>query len=120
MVNITLAIFKIFLFTTQLIYPSFLSMGSPLCSEDVELSQLFLHTDSAFMFISELEELGLVQFREVSEVIAFHHKSVNKVRRCEEMERKLRVLENKIQTDFFSILNTGENKETTAPREMNS
>lgn len=41
-------------------------MGSLFRSEEMQLSQMFLHTDIAYMCISELGELGLVQFRDVT------------------------------------------------------
>ncbi|VDP25914.1 unnamed protein product [Schistosoma curassoni] len=85
----------------------------------MQLSQMFLHTDIAYMCISELGELGLVQFRDtVPGTNAFQRKFVNEVRRCDEMERKLRFLEKEIEKDKFPILDTGENPEAPAPREI--
>ncbi|CAH8453924.1 unnamed protein product [Schistosoma bovis] len=94
-------------------------MGSLFRSEEMQLSQMFLHTDIAYMCISELGELGLVQFRDtVPGTNAFQRKFVNEVRRCDEMERKLRFLEKEIEKDKFPILDTGENPEAPAPREI--
>ncbi|KAH8851286.1 V-type proton ATPase 116 kDa subunit [Schistosoma japonicum] len=94
-------------------------MGSLFRSEEMQLSQMFLHTDIAYMCISELGELGLVQFRDtVPGTNAFQRKFVNEVRRCDEMERKLRFLEKEIAKDKFPILDTGENPEAPAPREI--
>lgn len=42
-------------------------MGSLLRSEEMCLAQLFLQSGSAYDCISELGELGLVEFRDVSE-----------------------------------------------------
>lgn len=73
------------------------------------LGQLFLQSEAAYLCVAELGELGLVQFRDVSELLgclnhfiftsfsqqlnpdvnAFQRKFVNEVRRCDEMERKL-------------------------------
>ena len=49
---------------------------------------------------------------------AFQRKFVNEVRRCDEMERKLRFLEREIRKDEIPILDTGENPEAPQPKEM--
>lgn len=41
-------------------------MGSLFRSEEMTLCQLFLQTEAAYACVSELGELGLVQFRDVS------------------------------------------------------
>ena len=41
-------------------------MGSLYRSEKMTLCQLFLQSESAYSCVSELGELGLVQFRDVS------------------------------------------------------
>ena len=63
--------------------------------------------------MSELGELGLVQFRDLNpDTNAFQRKFVNEVRRCDEMERKLRFLEKEIKRDDIPMMdNTGEGKE---------
>lgn len=43
---------------------------------------------------------------------------MNEVRRCDEMERKLRYLEREIRRDGIPVLDTGENPEAPMPREM--
>ena len=44
-------------------------MGSLFRSEDMTLCQLFLQAEAAYACVSELGELGLVQFRDVSVLI---------------------------------------------------
>ena len=41
-------------------------MGSLFRSEEMTLCQLFLQSEAAYACVSELGELGLVQFRDVS------------------------------------------------------
>ena len=43
-------------------------MGSLYRSEEMTLCQLFLQSEAAYACVSELGELGLVQFRDVSKV----------------------------------------------------
>uniref|UniRef100_A0A1B6E585 V-type proton ATPase subunit a n=2 Tax=Clastoptera arizonana TaxID=38151 RepID=A0A1B6E585_9HEMI len=94
-------------------------MGSLFRSEEMTLCQLFLQSEAAYACVSELGELGLVQFRDLNpEVNAFQRKFVNEVRRCDEMERKLRYLEKEIKKDGIPMLDTGENPEAPQPREM--
>ncbi|XP_064781922.1 V-type proton ATPase 116 kDa subunit a 3 [Oncorhynchus masou masou] len=63
-------------------------MGAFFRSEEVCLVQLFLQSGSAYNCVSELGELGLVQFRDLNpNVNSFQRKFVNKVWRCEEMEK---------------------------------
>uniref|UniRef100_A0AAY4C0X0 V-type proton ATPase subunit a n=1 Tax=Denticeps clupeoides TaxID=299321 RepID=A0AAY4C0X0_9TELE len=63
-------------------------MGSLFRSEEVCLVQLFLQSDSAYNCVSELGELGIVEFRDLNpNVNAFQRKFVGEVRRCEEMEK---------------------------------
>ncbi|XP_017580700.1 V-type proton ATPase 116 kDa subunit a isoform X1 [Pygocentrus nattereri] len=65
-------------------------MGSLFRSEEMCLAQLFLQSGSAYDCISELGELGLVEFRDLNpSVNAFQRKFVNEIKRCEDMERIL-------------------------------
>lgn len=83
------------------------------------LCQLFLQAEAAYACVSELGELGLVQFRDLNpDVNAFQRKFVNEVRRCDEMERKLRFLEKEIKKDGIPMLDTGDNPDAPVPREM--
>uniref|UniRef100_A0A915DEV4 V-type proton ATPase subunit a n=1 Tax=Ditylenchus dipsaci TaxID=166011 RepID=A0A915DEV4_9BILA len=88
-------------------------------SEEMCLAQLFLQNEAAYACVAELGELGLVQFRDLNpDVSAFQRKYVKEVRRCDEMERKLRYLEREIKKDTIPMLDTGENPEAPQPREM--
>ncbi|XP_065156759.1 V-type proton ATPase 116 kDa subunit a1 isoform X4 [Atheta coriaria] len=94
-------------------------MGSLFRSAEMTLCQLFLQSEAAYACVSELGELGLVQFRDLNpDVNAFQRKFVNEVRRCDEMERKLRYLEKEIKKDGIPMLDTGESPEAPQPREM--
>lgn len=44
-------------------------MGSLFRSEEMTLCQLFLQSEAAYACVSELGELGLVQFRDVSDTL---------------------------------------------------
>jgi hypothetical protein len=46
------------------------SMGNLFRSEEMTLCQLFLQSEAAYACVSELGELGLVQFRDVSTYFA--------------------------------------------------
>ncbi|KAF8360110.1 unc-32 [Pristionchus pacificus] len=88
-------------------------------SEEVCLSQLFLQSEAAYTSVAELGELGLVQFRDLNpDTSSFQRKFVSEVRRCDEMERKLRFLEREIKKDQIPMLDTGENPDAPQPREM--
>ena len=52
------------------------------------------------------------------DVNAFQRKFVNEVRRCDEMERKLKYFEREINKDEIPVLDTGESPEAPPPREM--
>ncbi|OZC05329.1 hypothetical protein X798_07765 [Onchocerca flexuosa] len=103
-------------------------MDSIYRSEEMCLAQLFLQTEAAYACVAELGELGLVQFRDLNpDVSAFQRKFVNEVRRCDEMERKLRndsskffkgFLEREIKKDLIPMLDTGENPDAPQPKEM--
>ena len=79
--------------------------GSLFRSEEMALCQLFLQSEAAYACVSELGELGLVQFRDLNpDTSAFQRKFVNEVRRCDEMERKLRFLEKEIKKDDIPMM----------------
>uniref|UniRef100_A0A4W5RDU3 V-type proton ATPase subunit a n=1 Tax=Hucho hucho TaxID=62062 RepID=A0A4W5RDU3_9TELE len=72
-------------------------MGSMFRSEEVCLVQLFLQSGSAYNCVSELGELGLVEFRDLNpNVNSFQRKFVGEVRRCQELEKTLTFLDQEI------------------------
>ncbi|CAJ0580626.1 unnamed protein product, partial [Mesorhabditis spiculigera] len=88
-------------------------------SEEMCLAQLYIQSEAAYGCVAELGELGLVQFRDLNpDISAFQRKYVKEVRRCDEMERKLRFLEREIKKDQVPMLDTGENPDVPQPREM--
>ena len=48
-----------------------MSMDALLRSEEMTLCQMFLQSEAAYACVSELGEIGLVQFRDVSEIFFF-------------------------------------------------
>ncbi|EDV28211.1 V-type proton ATPase 116 kDa subunit a isoform 1 [Trichoplax sp. H2] len=94
-------------------------MGSLFRSEAMTLCQLFLQSEAAYACVSELGELGLVQFRDLNpDVNIFQRKFVNEVRRCEEMERKLRFVYKEIERASIPMVDTGDIPDAPPPREM--
>ncbi|XP_008328251.1 V-type proton ATPase 116 kDa subunit a isoform X2 [Cynoglossus semilaevis] len=94
-------------------------MGELFRSEEMTLGQLFLQSEAAYCCVSELGEIGMVQFRDLNpDVNVFQRKFVNEVRRCEEMDRKLRFVEKEIKKANIAIVDTGENPEVPFPRDM--
>jgi V-type H+-transporting ATPase subunit a len=95
-------------------------MGSLFRSEEMRLCQVFLQIEAAYACVSELGELGQIQFKDLNEnVNAFQRTFVNEIRRCEEMERKLRYTEKEILKEGMSIPDNFENPKAPAPKEMN-
>ncbi|XP_018620116.2 V-type proton ATPase 116 kDa subunit a-like isoform X4 [Scleropages formosus] len=94
-------------------------MGDLFRSEEMTLAQLFMQSEAAYCCVSELGELGMVQFRDLNpDANVFQRKFVNEVRRCEEMDRKLRFVEKEIRKASIPIVDTGENPEVPFPRDM--
>ncbi|CAG5124245.1 unnamed protein product, partial [Candidula unifasciata] len=95
-------------------------MGSLFRSEEMRLCQVFLQKEAAYACVSELGELGQVQFKDLNEnVNAFQRTFVTEIRRCEEMERKLRYTEKEILKEGMRIPDNLENPKAPAPKEMN-
>ena len=80
-------------------------MGSLFRSESMSLCQIFLQVESSYESIKSLGELGLVQFRDLNpDVNAFQRKFVGEVKRCDEMERRIRLVESEIKRESIPIL----------------
>ncbi|XP_063909634.1 V-type proton ATPase 116 kDa subunit a 1-like [Zophobas morio] len=94
-------------------------MGDMFRSEQMVLAQLFIQPEAAYFAISELGESGIVQFRDLNEnVNVFQRKFVNEVRRCDEMERKLRYIEAEVKKDNISIPDQQDLPKAPNPREI--
>ncbi|CAJ1068270.1 V-type proton ATPase 116 kDa subunit a [Xyrichtys novacula] len=79
-------------------------MSSLLRGEEMCLAQLFLQSGSAYDCISELGELGLVEFRDLNpSVNSFQRKYVNEIKKCEEMERILGYLLREVKKADISL-----------------
>lgn len=80
-------------------------MGSLFRSEEMQLVQLFVQVEAAHDTVDELGKLGLVQFRDLNtEVSAFQRNFVNEVKRCEEMDRKLRFFDEQVKKEREEII----------------
>ncbi|XP_030382848.1 V-type proton ATPase 116 kDa subunit a [Scaptodrosophila lebanonensis] len=91
-------------------------MGDMFRSEKMALCQLYIQPEAAYVSIAELGNLGCVQFRDLNEhVNAFHRKYVNEVRRCDDMERRIRYIENELRKDDVKPPKMTEEQEPGAP-----
>ncbi|XP_038077579.1 V-type proton ATPase 116 kDa subunit a1-like isoform X2 [Patiria miniata] len=94
-------------------------MGQLFRSERMVLSQVFLQSEAAYNCVAELGELGLVQFIDLSPHLnAFQRKYVNEVRRCDEMERKLRYVEKEVKGAKLTVNDSDTEVPAPHPREM--
>jgi len=63
----------------------------------MQLVQLYVQIEAAHDTVDELGQLGLVQFRDLNPTVnAFQRNFVNEVKRCDEMERKIRFFEDQV------------------------
>ncbi|KAJ2225634.1 H(+)-transporting V0 sector ATPase subunit a [Coemansia sp. RSA 485] len=86
-------------------------------SEVMSLVQLYIPSDVARYTVSQLGEMGLIQFRDLNqEVSAFQRSFVNDVRRFDEIERKLRYLQSKIVESDVDIYDFLDDEFVTAAR----
>ncbi|KAF9273691.1 H(+)-transporting V0 sector ATPase subunit a, partial [Mortierella antarctica] len=76
-------------------------------SEEMSLIQLYIPAEVAQPTVSELGELGLVQFRDLNpDVNAFQRAFVNEIRRFDEMERQLRFFTGQIEKAEIHVRTT--------------
>ncbi|XP_046398900.1 V-type proton ATPase 116 kDa subunit a1-like [Ischnura elegans] len=75
-------------------------MGSYLRSEEMVLCELFLQPEAAYSTVADLGESGILQFRDMNNNLnTFQRRFVSAVKSANEMERKLRFMENEIGKD---------------------
>lgn len=71
-------------------------------SEDMSLVQLYIPSELAHAVVSELGELGQIQFRDMNpEINNFQRTFVGEIRRLDDMDRKIRFL--RVQCDKAGI-----------------
>uniref|UniRef100_H3ALP2 V-type proton ATPase subunit a n=1 Tax=Latimeria chalumnae TaxID=7897 RepID=H3ALP2_LATCH len=100
-------------------------MGELFRSEEMTLAQLFLQSEAAYCCVSELGEIGMVQFRDVSHCTPLagglrllQRAQYENIRTCDEFSLALRFVEKEIKKANIPILDTGENPEVPFPRDM--
>ncbi|CAO2584108.1 V-type proton ATPase 116 kDa subunit a 3 [Lemmus lemmus] len=94
-------------------------MGSMFRSEEVALVQLLLPTAAAYTCVSQLGELGLVEFRDLNaSVSAFQRRFVVDVRRCEELEKTFTFLQEEVQRAGLTLLPPEGTLPAPPPREL--
>lgn len=80
-------------------------MGELWRSEEMQLVQLFVQIDAAHDTVDELGKWGLVEFRDLNpEASAFQRNFVNEVKRCDEMERRLRFFDDQVAKEMRDAL----------------
>jgi len=85
----------------------------------MSLWQLFLASDATYQCVAELGEIGIVQFRDLNpDLTAFQRHFIKEVRRCDEMERKLRYLEGEIKKENITIAESEHFPPAPQPKEM--
>lgn len=97
-------------------------MGSLFRSEEMALYQLILHSDTSYECVLKLGEIGVLQFCDLNlNLNTFQRKFIDKVRRCDEMERKLRYFYMEMQNDGIPLKNYSEESVKNASQncEMN-
>ncbi|CAL9700963.1 unnamed protein product [Knipowitschia caucasica] len=92
-------------------------------SEDMCLVQIFLQSGSAYNCISELGELGILEFRDLNpDVNLFQRKFVNEIRRCEELEKRFEFLEQQVSSvlsrSLDDVMGTPGSAPAPAPRDL--
>lgn len=85
----------------------------------MSLCQLFIQPEAAYASVSLLGEAGIVQFRDLnSDISAFQRKFVSEVRRCEEIERRLRYIGSEVKKDGVAVPELQKMPAAPNPREL--
>jgi len=80
-------------------------MGNLYRSEEMQLVRLFVQREAARDTVDEIGKLGLIQFRDLNpEVSAFQRNFVGEVKKCDEMERKVRLFNDYLEKERKEIL----------------
>ncbi|TDG47003.1 hypothetical protein AWZ03_006584 [Drosophila navojoa] len=91
-------------------------MGDMFRSEKMALCQLYVQPEAAYASIAELGEMGCVQFRDLNDQVnAFQRRYVSEVRRCDEMERRVRYIEGQLRKDDIKMPHLDAEEEPPAP-----
>ncbi|XP_034243937.1 V-type proton ATPase 116 kDa subunit a-like isoform X2 [Thrips palmi] len=94
-------------------------MGAMFRSEEMALCQLFIQPEAAYSSVSTLGEMGIAQFRDMNpRVNPFMRKFVSEVRRCDELERKLRFIEEELKKDDVKVPEPVQQPNAPNPREI--
>merc|ERR1712142_1406640 len=99
-----------------------LKMGSLFRSEDMCLVQMILNSEASYLCIAELGELGVLQFRDLNaDINSFEKKFVRDVRRCEEMERQVKFINEEVKKSnitLWEISSSPEQQNAPLPEEI--
>lgn len=94
-------------------------MGAMFRSEEMVLTQLFVQPEAAYHVVSELGEVGCVQFRDLNEdVNLFQREYARDIRRCEEMERQIRYIDEHIQKSDVRVPNISNIPKAPLPKQI--
>ncbi|EDW80571.1 uncharacterized protein Dwil_GK11491 [Drosophila willistoni] len=81
------------------------SQNSVFRSEKMSLVQMFLQPEAAYDTIAQLGEVGCVEFRDMNvNINAQQRKFIGEVRRCDELERKIRYVTMELEKDGHKVL----------------
>ncbi|CAJ0932119.1 unnamed protein product [Ranitomeya imitator] len=93
-------------------------MGSMFRGEEMCLAQLFLQSGCEYQSVSELGELGLVEFRDLNQnVNAFQRRYVSEIRRCDGMETTFGYLEQELRKAGMKVPDSSESPPAPLPKD---
>lgn len=88
-------------------------------SERMSLWQMILQNESAYNCVAEMGELGIVEFRDLNpELTAFQRTFSREIKRCDEMERKLRYIDSEISKEGMKTEELDTMPPVPQPKEM--